>query len=70
MSLKLMNSRIGRLNMPPHYYRDTVDTANLMADELETRGGYPQQERMVRDKRKALDHATKYSYQAARIRKV
>ena len=70
MSIKLMESRIGRLKVPPHYYRDTVDNANLMADELEVRGGYPQQERMVRDKRKALDHATKYSYQAARIQKV
>lgn len=70
MAVKLMKSRIGRLQVPPYYYRDTVDNANLMADELEVRGGYPQQERMVRDKRKALDHATKYSYQAARIRKV
>ena len=70
MALKLMGKRIGRLEVPPYYYKDTVDNANLMADELETRGGYPQQERMVRDKRKALDHATKYSYQAARIRKV
>ena len=70
ISIKLMGDRIGRLKMPPHYYKDTVDNANLMANRLEVRGGYPQQERMVRDKRKALDHATKYSYQAARIRKV
>ena len=70
MSIKLMGARIGRLQVPPHYYKDTVDNANLMASELETRGGFPQQERMVLDKRKALDHATKYSYQAARIRKV
>lgn len=70
MSIKLMGNRIGRLQMPPHYYKDTVDNANLMASELEQRGGFPQQERMVRDKRKALDHATKYSYQAARIKKV
>jgi hypothetical protein len=70
MAIKLMGSRIGRLQVPPHYYRDTVSNANLMATELEQRGGYPQQERMVLDKRKALDHATKYSYQAARIRKV
>lgn len=70
MAIKLMNSRIGRLQVPPHFYRDTVTNANLMATELEARGGFPQQERMVRDRRKALDHATKYSYQAARIRKV
>ena len=70
MALKLMGSRIGRLEVPPQYYADTVDNANLMASQLNVRGGYPQQERMVLDKRKALDHATKYSYQAARIRKV
>ena len=70
MAIKLMNNRIGRLQVPPHFYRDTVTNANLMATELEARGGFPQQERMVRDRRKALDHATKYSYQAARIRKV
>ena len=70
MAIKLMGKRIGRLEVPPQYYKDTVENANLMANELEVRGGYPQQERMVLDKRKALDHATKYSYQAARIRKV
>lgn len=70
ISLQLMGQRLGTLDIPPLYYRDTVDNANLMADALEMYGGYPQQERMIRDKRKALDHATKYSYQAARIRKV
>ena len=41
MAIKLMENRIGRLKVPPHYYKDTVDNANLMADELEVRGGYP-----------------------------
>ena len=34
------------------------------------RGGYPQQERMIRDKRKSLDKATLYSYQACLVKKV
>ena len=69
LSLDLMNKRLGSLAIPPVYYRDTVDNANLMAEQLNVRGGYPQQERMIRDKRRALDHATKYSYQAVRIKK-
>ena len=68
-SLNLMEQRLGHLDVPPHYFKDTVDNANLMAQELNVRGGFPQQERMIRDKRKALDHATKYSYQAVRIKK-
>lgn len=70
MTLKLMAGRLGNLDVPPKYYPDTVDNANLMASELVQRGGLPQQERMVRDKRKSLDKATLYSYQAARIKKV
>lgn len=69
LSLDLMNKRLGSLAIPPVYYRDTVDNANLMAEQLNVHGGYPQQERMIRDKRRALDHATKYSYQAVRIKK-
>ena len=70
ITLKLMAGRLGNLNVPPHYYPDTVDNANLMGAELIARGGLPQQERMVRDKRKSLDKATLYSYQAARVKKI
>ncbi len=41
---------------------------NLMARRLDWRGGFPQQDRMIKDKRWSLDHAVKYSYQAAKIR--
>ena len=70
MTLKLMAGRLGNLDVPPKYYLDTVDNANLMASQLANRGGFPQQERMVKDKQKSLDKATLYSYQAARIKKV
>ena len=70
MAIKLMANRMGKLDVPPIYYPDTVDNANLMASHLVMRGGLPQQERMVRDKRKSLDKATLYSYQAARIKKI
>ncbi len=70
MALKLMAARMGNLEVPPKYHLDTVDGANDMAAHLQARGGFPQQERMVRDKRKSLDKATLYSYQACRIRKI
>ena len=41
---------------------------NLMAKRLDWRGGFPQQDRMIKDKRWSLDHAVKYSYQGAKIR--
>ena len=41
---------------------------NMMAKRLDWRGGFPQQDRMIKDKRWTLDHAVKYSYQAAKIR--
>lgn len=66
---RLMLARAGTTNLP-HYYKDTVPGANDMANELIVRGGFPQQERMIKDKRKSLDKATLYSYQAALVRKV
>ena len=69
-TIVLMNRRMGNLDIPPAYYKDTIDGANHMAKLLQMQGGYPQQERMVRDKRKALDRATLYSYQAVRIKKI
>ena len=65
-----MNSRMGNLDLPPVYYKDTVAGANDLANALKARGGFPQQERMVRDKKRALNHATLYSYQAVRIKKI
>ena len=70
IALKLMNQRLGNLDVPPKYYSDTVENSELMAHHLVARGGFPQQERMVKDKRKSLDRATLYSYQACRIKKV
>lgn len=39
-----------------------------MSQRLIDQGGYPQQDRMINDKRWSLDHAIKYSYQGARVR--
>ena len=67
-SLQLIAGRMGNLDLP-RYYHSTVDNVDIMNRELIQRGGFPQQERMIRDKRKSLDKATLYSYQAALIRK-
>ena len=69
MALKLMAGRMGNLDIP-QYHKDTVEGANDMATGLRQRGGFPQQNRMIRDKRKSLDKATLYSYQAAWVKKV
>ena len=67
-ALKLMNARMGGTELP-NYKPDTVKGANHMANRLDAKGGFAQQDRMIRDKRKSLDKATKYSYQAALVRK-
>jgi hypothetical protein len=41
-----------------------------MALRLRSAGGYSQQERMIHDKREALNRALHFSYQAAEVRKV
>jgi hypothetical protein len=64
-----LNKRLGNIDLPK-YTPDTVDAANLMAHRLIEHGGLPQQDRMIKDKRHSLDMATKYSYQAALVKKV
>ena len=39
-----------------------------MSQRLTNHGGYPQQDRMIHDKRWSLDHAVLYSYQGAKVR--
>jgi hypothetical protein len=67
-SLRLMNSRMGNLDLP-RYKPDTVEGVNEMALKLKANGGFPQQDRMIRDKRRSLDKAMLYSYQGAWVKK-
>lgn len=67
-SLRLNNSRLGNLALP-EYKISTVEGTVHMAKKLEAHGGFPQQDRMIRDKRRSLDRATLYSYQAALVKK-
>ena len=63
-----MNTRIGNQDLP-RYKPDTVEGATEMAKRLQANGGFPQQDRMIRDKRRSLDKATLYSYQGALVKK-
>lgn len=67
-NLRLMNTRMGNLDLP-RYKPDTVKGAVDMAKRLNSKGGFPQQDRMIRDKRRSLDKTTLYSYQAAKVKK-
>lgn len=67
-TISLLNKRLGR-NKLPQYYKSDIDGADQMAKTLIVDGGLAQQNRMIKDKRHSLDQATKYSYQAALVRK-
>lgn len=68
-SMRLMAGRLGSVRFKkPH--PDTVEGANDIAQRLIAHGGFPQQERMIQDKKRSLDKATLYSYQACRIKKI
>lgn len=77
-SLNLMSSRLGLFNAPapaPVAGDSVAEEAALHGlDHGETllkyNGGVAQQDRMIKDKRRSLDRALKYSYQGAFIKKV
>ena len=49
-TLRLMNTRIGNLNLP-NYKPDTVQGAIELSNRLASNGGFSQQDRMIRQKR-------------------
>lgn len=55
---------------PPEVKAYNAKELNCMSNRLQFHGGYPQQDRMIRDKRRSLDRATKYSYQGAFVKKL
>lgn len=67
-TLRLLNQRMGNQDLP-RFKPDTVEGANEMAKRLRANGGFPQQNRMIRDKRRSLDKATLYSYQGAWVKR-
>ena len=49
-------------------YKSQFGALNNMALRLRSQGGTAQQDRMIHDKRWSLEHALKYSYQAAKVK--
>lgn len=68
-NLSIMNTRLGIQEMPK-YTDQQVENLDLMSNQLKRAGGYSQQDRMIRDKRRSLNKAMLYSYQAAWIKKL
>lgn len=62
----LMRGRLGLYSQQPGQDAG-VETRD---QQFIQRGGYHQQERMIKDKRRSLDKATLYSYQAADVRDI
>lgn len=67
-AINLINSRLGNVDTPK-YYKNTVDGANEMAKRLHYDGGFAEQDRMIKEKRRTLDKATLYSYQGAWVKR-
>lgn len=56
-------------NIPSNLYPSTIPGAIDTQHRLDAAGGFTQQDRMIRDKRRSLDRAVQYSYQGAYVRK-
>lgn len=69
LSYQLLKGRLG-LSSSPNFTPNTVTGVNDLAHYLRDNGGYRQQERMIKDKRRTLDKALLYSYQSAFIKKI
>lgn len=67
-AMRLMQGRMGNLGKPV-YHESTVQGTVDMSKQLAARGGFAQQDRMIKDKRRSLNKATLYSYQAAWVKR-
>lgn len=65
---RLMKGRLGVYDKRPfNAETNSVEAIEGQATRFRQAGGNKQQERMIKDKRRSLDHATLYSYQAAEV---
>lgn len=67
-NLRMMNARLGDITPPcrPHF---SIEGIRDMGVRIGSMGGFPQQDRMIRDKYRTLLRALKYSYQSAWVKK-
>lgn len=64
---RLMKGRLGVYHKPSSFNANSVEGVEDQGTRLEQHGGNTQQERMIRDKRRSLDHAVWFSYQGAKV---
>ena len=65
---RLMKGRLGVYDKQPFDQEEhSIQGVESQVLRLNQQGGNRQQERMIRDKRRSLDHAVWYSYQAAQV---
>ena len=64
---RLMKGRLGVYHKPSSFNANSVEGVEDQGSRLEQHGGNAQQERMIRDKRRSLDHAVWFSYQGAQV---
>ena len=70
VTYRLMQGRLGIYDKKPFDSEtNSIEGIEHQATRLRQMGGNRQQERMIRDKRRSLDHAVWNSYQAAEVRK-
>ena len=67
--IRLMAGRMG-YEVNPKFAAGPQSGVNNIAARLNQHGGFPQQNRMIKDKRRSLDKAVLYSYQGAFVQKV
>ena len=68
-SLRAMNARLGNIEDIPNFSNASVEGISDMTRRLNFMGGFPQQDRMIRDKYRTLLRALKSSYQSAWVKK-
>lgn len=67
---RLMKGRLGVYDKRPFDPKTAMEPVNEQSTRMRQQGGHLQQERMIKDKRRSLQHAIWYSYQGAEIRKI
>ena len=64
---RLLKGRLGVYDKPSSFNTNSVEGVEDQRLRMAHHGGNAQQERMIRDKRRSLDHAVWYSYQGAQV---
>ena len=67
---RLLKGRLGVYDKPSSNYANSVEGVVGQEARLTQHGGNAQQERMIRDKRRSLESALKFSYQGADVIKL